>query len=53
LTTLNELAGLLSSMKAVSTTLIRLLEDLEDTGLQELYRDVAIEDSAGPANNSL
>lgn len=51
--TLNELAGLLSSMKAVSTTLIRLLEDLEDTGLQELYHDVAIEDSAGPTNNSL
>jgi EAL domain-containing protein (putative c-di-GMP-specific phosphodiesterase class I) len=50
--TLGELAGLLSTMKAVSTTLVRLLEDLEDAGLQELYREAAIE--AAPAtNNSL
>jgi EAL domain-containing protein (putative c-di-GMP-specific phosphodiesterase class I) len=50
--TLDELAGLLSTMKAVSTTLIRLLEDLEDAGLQELYREAKIE--AAPAtNNSL
>jgi len=41
--TLAELAGSLSTMKAVSTTLIRLLEDLEDTGLQELYRDTSLE----------
>jgi hypothetical protein len=41
--TLAELAGLLSTMKAVSTTLVRLLEDLEDAGLQELYREAAIE----------
>jgi len=50
--TLVELAGLLSTMKAVSTTLVRLLEDLEDAGLQALYREAAIE--AGPVtNNSL
>ncbi|MFC5549929.1 EAL domain-containing protein [Massilia aerilata] len=50
--TLAELAGLLSTMKAVSTTLVRLLEDLEDAGLQELYREAEIE--AGPVtNNSL
>jgi EAL domain-containing protein (putative c-di-GMP-specific phosphodiesterase class I) len=43
--TLGELAGLLSTLKAVSTTLIRLLEDLEDAGLQDLYREAAIEAS--------
>lgn len=44
--TLAELAGLLSTLKAVSTSLIRLLEDLEDAGLQELYRAASIEASA-------
>lgn len=43
--TLAELAGSLSTMKAVSTTLIRLLEDLEDAGLQELYRESSLEAS--------
>ena len=41
--TLDELAGLLSTLKAVSTTLLRLLEDLEDAGLQALYREAKIE----------
>jgi hypothetical protein len=43
--TLAELASSLSAMKAVSTTLIRLLEDLEDAGLQELYRETSLEAS--------
>ncbi len=41
--TLDELASLLGTLKAVSTTLIRLLEDLEDAGLEALYREAAIE----------
>jgi EAL domain-containing protein (putative c-di-GMP-specific phosphodiesterase class I) len=45
--TLPELAGALSTMKAVSTTLIRLLEDLEDDGLQELYRAASLEAPPG------
>jgi EAL domain-containing protein (putative c-di-GMP-specific phosphodiesterase class I) len=44
--TLTELAGLLSAMRAVSTTLIGLLEDLEDDSLHELYREVELEISA-------
>jgi EAL domain-containing protein (putative c-di-GMP-specific phosphodiesterase class I) len=47
--TLPELAGALSTMKAVSTTLIRLLEDLEDAGLQELYREASLEAPPDPA----
>jgi EAL domain-containing protein (putative c-di-GMP-specific phosphodiesterase class I) len=43
--TLAELEGSLSTMKAVSTMLIRLLEDLEDAGLQELYRASSLEAS--------
>jgi EAL domain-containing protein (putative c-di-GMP-specific phosphodiesterase class I) len=47
--TLGELEGLLSTMKAVSSTLIRLLEDLEDAGLQQLYRDAAKEAAPVPS----
>jgi hypothetical protein len=37
--TLAELETLLSTMRGVSTGMIRLLEDLEDLGLNQLYED--------------
>ena len=38
---LAEIASLLQALKTASTSLIRLLEDIEDVGLQALYSDVA------------
>lgn len=45
---LNAIVPLLYELKQVSTTLIRLLEDLEDAGLQSLYTNAHAERASTP-----